>query len=181
MDIATQMPNARRTNWGVIARVGLVVALVLALVGYAAKVTYESVIQGGVVSAGDHFDVELKAMSNFDMDQTAGTVADVPERYRKLDGKKVALVGEVAPIGDTAGDKVSKFTLCYSVARCCFGGPPKPQHFVACKVPGGNEVTNYVGGPPVKVYGTLHVNVIHAGGAVSSVYQMDVERVEPVS
>ena len=179
MDIATQMP--RRTNWGVIARVGLVVALVLALVGYAAKVTYESVIQKGVVNAGDHFDVELKAMSNFEMDQANGTVADVPEPYRKLDGKKVALVGEVAPIGNTAGDKVSSFTLCYSVARCCFGGPPKPQHFVACKVPGGNQVTNYVNGPTVKVYGTLHVNVIHDAGAVTSVYQMDVERVEPVS
>jgi hypothetical protein len=179
MDIATQMP--RRTNWGVIARVSLVVALVLALVGYAAKVTYESVIQHGVVRSGDHYVVELKAMSNFEMDQVNGTVADVPEPYRKLDGTKVLLEGEIAPIGDTAGDKVSKFTLCYSVARCCFGGPPKPQHFVACKVPGGNQVTNYVGGPPVKVYGTLHVNVIHAGGAVSSVYQLDVERVEPVS
>ncbi len=181
MEATAQMPDARRTNWGMIARVGLVVTLVIALVGYAAKVTYESVIQGGVVSAGDHFDVELKAMSNFDMSELNGTVADVPERFRNLDGKKVLLVGEVAPVGDVGGPKVSNFSLCYSVARCCFGGPPKPQHFVACRVPNGNQVTNYVGGPPIKVYGTLHINVINAGGAVSSVFQLDVDRVEPVS
>ncbi len=164
-----------------IVRVGLVTGLVLALVGYAVKVTYESVIQGGVVNAGDYYKVELKAMSNFEMDKVAGTVADVPERFRKLDGKKVLLQGEVAPTNDDAGSKVNRFSLCYSVAKCCFGGPPKPQHFVVCTVRDGKQVTNYLGGPTIQVFGTLHVNVINNGGIVSSVYQLDVERVEPVS
>jgi hypothetical protein len=159
------------------ARVGVVLALVLALVGYALKVTYESVIQGGVVSSGDHYEVDLKAMSNFEMDQVNGTVADIPERFRKLDGKKVVLEGEIAPTGFEAGPTVTRFSLCYSVAKCCFGGMPKVQHFVACSSPAGKQINSNA----VKVYGTLHVNVINTGGALSSVFQMDVERVEPVS
>jgi len=181
MEATVKAPSGRQVNWGMLVRVGIVVAMILALVGYAVKVTYESVIKGGVVNEGDYYKVELKAMSNFEMDQRAGTLADIPQRFRELNGKKVLLEGEVAPIGDTAGDKVNRFTLCYSVARCCFGGPPKVQHFVACEVPGGNRVTNYVGGPPVKVFGTLHVNIVNDGGAISRVFQMDVERVEPVS
>jgi hypothetical protein len=175
MEAAAQMSDARRTNWGMILRVGLVVALVLALVGYAAKVTYESVIQGGVVNEGDYYKVELKAMSNFEMDKVTGTLADVPERFRNLDG-------EVAPGGDEAGPKVTRFSLCFSVAKCCFGGPPKPQHFVICTAPNGKQVRTYVGeSQTIQVFGTLHIKVINDGGAVSSVYQMDVERVEPVS
>lgn len=181
MEASVKMPVGQRLNWGMVVRVGLIGGLVMALIGYALKVTYESVIQGGVVKSGDYYEVELKAMSNFDMDQQAGTVADVPKLFRDLNGKKVVLVGEVAPVGNTAGDKVSRFTLCYSVAKCCFGGPPKVQHFVACRTPAGKPVTNYVGGPPIKVLGMLHVNVINEGGAVSSVFQLDVERVEPVS
>src|SRR4051795_3193135 len=157
MEASVQAPPDSPTNWGMIARVGLVVGLILALVGYAAKVTYEQVIQGGIVHHGDFDEVDLKSMSNFDMDQVRGTVADVPPQFRALDGKKVLLVGEVAPNNDTASNKISKFSLCYSVAKCCYGGPPKVQHFVPCRVPAGRTVTNYVNGPQVKVYGTLHI------------------------
>lgn len=182
MEASAKMPaGEQRVNWAMVARVGLVAALVLALVGYALKVTYESVIQGGVVNAGDHYKVELKQMSNFEMSQDQGTIADVPERFRKLDGQKVLLEGEVAPVGDTAGSKVDRFTICYSVAKCCVGGPPKVQHFVDCRVPGGKQVTNYLGAPGVRVFGTLHVKVIRNDTGIDSVFQMDVERVEPTS
>ncbi|HEY7117111.1 MAG TPA: DUF3299 domain-containing protein [Tepidisphaeraceae bacterium] len=172
-----------RVNWGMVIRVGIVVSLVLALVGYAMKVTYESVIQGGVVSKGDYFEVELKQMSNFEMDQNLGTALDVPERFRKLDGKQVQLEGEVAPMNFSAGDKLSSFTLCYSVAKCCFGGPPKVQHFVACKASEGKQVRNYEGSGTVRVFGTLHVNVIKdkETGKINSIFQMDLQHVEPVS
>jgi hypothetical protein len=179
MEASVKAPPSRQINWGMLVRVGIVVAMILALVGYAVKVTYESVIQGGVVNEGDYYKVELKAMSNFEMDQRAGTLADIPERFRNLDGKKVLLEGEIAPGGFSATNKFNDFSLCYSVAKCCFSGPPKVQHFVACEVPRGQKVT--IDGPRVKVFGTLHVNVVNDGGAISRVYQMDVERVEPVS
>ena len=173
-------PLSQRINWAMAARVGVVVALVLALVGYALKVTYESVIQGGVVASGDHFDVELKQMSNFEMDQINGTVADVPQRYRELDGKRIMLEGEVAPGGMSAGDLTRQFSLCYSVAKCCFGGPPKIQHFVLCTPADGKPMPNYEGSGPVKVYGKLSVKVIKDDtGKISSLFQMSVDRIEP--
>jgi hypothetical protein len=174
-------PLSQRINWAMAARVGVVVALVLALVGYALKVTYESVIQGGVVSSGDHYRVELKQMSNFEMDQANGTVADVPERFRNLDGKKVVLEGEVAPGGMSSGDMVKQFSLCYSVAKCCFGGPPRVQHFVACSA-GGRPMPNFDGAGPVRVFGTLHIKVYKTDvGTIDSIFQMDVEHIERVS
>src|SRR3954469_2464715 len=118
MEASANVPVGGRVNWGVVVRVGLIVTLILALVGYALKVTYESVIQGGVVNSGDYFTVELKQMSNFEMDQQNASVADVPERFRNLDGKKVLLEGEIAPGGDDARAKVSRFIICYSVAKC---------------------------------------------------------------
>lgn len=174
--------RAKRRNWSMIVRVGLVGALVLALVGYALKVTYESVIQGGVVASGDHFNVELKQMSNFEMDQFNGTTADVPQRYRELDGKKIMLEGEVAPGGMSAGDLTRQFSLCYSVAKCCFGGPPKVQHFVLCQSADGKPMPNYEGSGPVKVYGKLSVKVIKDDtGKISSLFQMTVDKIVPVS
>ncbi len=175
MEATAKLPAER--NWGVIVRVGVVLALILALVGYAMKVTYESVIQGGVVNAGDFYKVDLKSMSNFEMNQATASLDDIPQRFRELDGKKVLLQGEIAPTGFEAGPKVTKFSLCYSVAKCCFGGPPKVQHFVACSAPAGKEINS----SSVQVYGTLHVKVINDSGVVSSIYQMDVDRVEPVS
>jgi hypothetical protein len=144
-------------------------------------VTYESVIQGGVVNAGDYYQVELQQMSGFEMSQDQGTVADVPERFRKLDGQKVLLEGEVAPGGFTAASKVTGFSICYSVAKCCVSSAPKVQHFVDCRVPPGKAVTNYMNASRVRVLGTLHVRVIRNEAGISSVFQMDVDRIEPVS
>jgi hypothetical protein len=181
MPAAQQQASGKRVNWSMMVRVGLVVAAIALLVGYALKVTYESVIRGGVVQTGDHFKVELRQMSGFDMDQVGGTVADVPKQFRELDGKKVILEGEIAPGGDLS-DKVSVFSICYSVQNCCYGGPPQAQHFVLCKTPPGRTVRNYMGRPGgVRVSGTLHVNVIKEGGKIQSVFQMDLDRVEPIS
>jgi hypothetical protein len=175
------MRRAKRRNWSMVVRVGVVGALVLGLIGYALKVTYESVIQGGVVASGDHFNVELKQMSNFDMDQVMGTVQDVPERYRQLDGKRVMLEGEIAPGGFSSGGTTHSFSLCYSVAKCCFGGPPKVQHFVLC-TPADGKPMPYVSDGPVKVYGKLSVKVVKEDtGKIGSIFQMAVERVEPAT
>lgn len=181
MEASVNMPVERQTNWSMILRVGIVSVLVLGLVGYAMKVTYESVIKGGVINKGDYYEVELKAMSNFDMDPKLGSVADVQPRFRQLDGKKVLLTGQIAPTGFSAGPEVDRFQICYSVATCCIGGAPKPQHFVACSVPNGKKVRNYDSSSNVKVYGTLHIKVIKDGGEISSIFQMDVERVDPIS
>jgi hypothetical protein len=73
--------------------------------------------------------------------------------------------------------RISNFDLCYSIAKCCFNGPPQVQHFVKSTVVNGKKVPYYDG--LVRVTGTLHVNVkTDELGKVASVYQLDVERVD---
>jgi len=155
-------------------------AVVLFLVGYPLYQYLYSEITGGI----EHLDggvtaVDLRAMSLFSFDQYNGRLDDVPQKWRQLDGKKVILTGEMwAP--NSAAPEVKNFDLCYSIAKCCFSGPPQVQHFVKSASPDGRSIPIYNG--LVKVKGTLHVNVIPGGqdGKVQSVYQLDVEDVKPV-
>ena len=87
------------------------------------------------------------------------------------------LVGEMwDPL--SAGERITNFDLVYSIAKCCFSGPPQIQHFVHATATNGAKLGYYQG--TVEVKGTLHVNVKREAGAVTSVYQMDVESVTPV-
>jgi hypothetical protein len=132
----------------------------------------------GIQDAGNGYKlVDLKKMSSFDLDQSTGKLSDVPPDMRQLDGKKVVLYGEIwAP--DSASPELNHFDLCYSIAKCCFSGPPLVQHFVKSKT--ANGTVGYYSGL-VKVKGTLHVNIIPGVEKIASVYQLDVESVEPVS
>jgi hypothetical protein len=181
MEASINASTGQRTNWAMILRVGVVSVLVLGLVGYAMKVTYESVIKGGVVNRGEFYEVDLKSLSNFDMDPIMGSVADVQPRFRDLDGKKILLKGQVAPGGYSAGSQTDKFQICYSVANCCFGGTMKAQHFVLCRPSNGKTLAAFGPYTEVEVHGTLHIKVIKEAGQVSSIFQMDVDSVDPVS
>jgi|SRR5688572_6386184 hypothetical protein len=161
-------------------RMVLFVLVVLALVGYPLYVYVESAVTGGIKDIGGGYkEVDLKAMSLFHFDPYTGTEQDVPQRWRELDGQKVVVVGEMwQPY--SAGNRVAGFELVYSIAQCCFNGPPQIQHFVQAKVVQGKSVGHYSG--PVRVSGTLHVKVTRdETGKVNGVYHMDVEDVQPVS
>lgn len=125
---------------------------------------------------GSYKKVDLKAMSLFSLNQIQATDADIPAEYRALDGKRVMLVGEQYLRGTSRGQQL-EFDLVYSIAKCCFNGPPQIQHFVKCKAMPGKDIDTYVG--LVKTVGILHVGVQIENGRVSSVYRMDVESVEP--
>lgn len=160
--------NARMIVFGLVA---------LTLIGFPAYVFLDEKLSGGIKSRGDHFEVSLKAMSSFEMDQNNGSDSDVPQQWRELDGKKVVLEGEMW-IPDNASAQVGQFELVYSIAKCCFSGPPKIQHFVLCTPAAGSQVDVYSG--LVRVTGTLQVKVQRSEGKVTRVYRMAVERVEPV-
>ena len=113
-----------------------------------------------------------KALSDFQISQTDATDGAFPRRFRALDGKRVQLTGEMwSPL--SAGDRLRDFQLCYSLASCCFNGPPKIQHFVRATVPAGRDVRFAPG--RVTVSGTFHVGVVRADGAVQSIYRIDVD------
>jgi hypothetical protein len=78
--------------------------------------------------------------------------------------------------------KGSDFLLCYSVAKCCFGGPPKVQHFVSCRVSKDlKRLPDYMWNGQIKVFGTMHVKLQKEGDLTTSIYQLEVERIERVS
>ena len=169
-----KLPLRERFNFRMIIFIG-VIAL---MVGYPLYWMIHMQLTGGVEKvAGGNTYVDLKAMSTFTFDQNNGTIQDVPMKWRELDGKRVVVHGEMwQPTG--AGPTVEDFQLVYSIAKCCFSGPPQIQHFVHAKVKDGAKVGYYEG--TVEVQGILHVNVKKEAGAVTSVYQLDVESVTPV-
>ena len=169
-----KVPLRERFNLRMVFFIGFVALLI----GYPVYVMIDMQVTGGVkqLSSG-YTEVDLKAMSTFGFDQTNGTIADIPQKWRELDGKKVVVHGEMwQPEG--ADDSVDNFQLVYSIAKCCFSGPPQIQHFVKCAVPAGKEVGYYRG--LVKVIGTLHVDVKNEDGKVTSVYAVDIDDLQPL-
>ena len=173
MDTTVHVPLSERIN----VRMIVFAVLLFVLIGVPTYWYLDAAITGGVKDVGGGYkEVDLKAMSNFIFDQTSGTINDVPEKWRKLDGQKVILYGEMwQPY--QAGDSVGGFELVYSIAKCCFSGPPQVQHFVKATVVNGKKVGYYDG--LVKVTGTLHVNVKKSEGKVERVYELDVDSVDP--
>ena len=169
-------PAIRRINWRVVLFFG-VAAVVL---GFPIYIYLAATVTGGITHSrdrrGDLLEVDLKAMSSFEMSQTSATLDDIPKRFRELDGKRVVLFGEMyAPYYSDA--QIPDFQLCYSIAKCCVSPQPKVQHFVKSTAPSGQKVNYYSG--VVKVVGTLHVRIQQSAGRISSIYQLDVEHVEP--
>lgn len=170
-----KVPLSERINLRLIT----FIALITIVVGVPVYWYLDSELTGGIRERADGYtEVDLRAMSLFSFDQQNGRDEDVPAQFRKLDGKKVILTGEMWVPGSFA-DRVKDFQLCYSVAKCCFSGPPQVQHFVNSTAPPGKAIPVYSG--LVEVAGTLRVKVKPGPeGKVASVYEMDVERVNPL-
>jgi hypothetical protein len=168
-----EQPWWRRLTW----RSLVVMTAAIFVVAYPAYIYLDSLLTGGISRRGDLLVVDLKALSNFEMDQDNGTTDDIPLRYRQLDGKRVLLTGQMYD-PYTAEGKIHDFTLVYSIANCCFLGPPKVQHFIQASVLPGREVEQCSSGDFVDVEGVLHVGARSADGHVISVYRLDVEKVE---
>lgn len=155
--------------------------LVVGIIGGVLYVYLDSYFSGGIKDIGNGFkQVDLKAMSTFSFDQQNGTIDNVPQKWRALDGQKVVLYGEIWEPYSAGDGKLAGFDLCYSISACCFTGPPQIQHFVKCRVEPGRTAQHH--NKLVKVTGTLRVDVKRdaESNKVSQVYAMDVLSVEPV-
>ena len=82
---APAAPLRERFNLRILVFVG-VFALLLGLPFY---LYMDAAVTGGIKNQGDHFAVDLKAMSTFPFDQENGRIDDVPQRWRDLEGKTV--------------------------------------------------------------------------------------------
>jgi hypothetical protein len=153
----------------------LVVSMAL-LIGYPLIDVVEDALPHRIHRSGDVWVCDLKSLSNFDMDQVHGQTQDIPQAFRDLDGKRVLMSGQMWAPYDADGP-VRKFELVYSIASCCFRGPPKVQHIVKASLPDGRSVPYSPG--RVQVTGTLHVGVQKLGDAIDSIYRVDVDSVDP--
>lgn len=173
--VAPKIPFSQRFNF----RILFFAAFVALMIGYPAYIYLDSRLTGGIKERNGVKLVDLKSMSSFVFDQVNGRLEDVPEKWRSLNGQRVVLEGEMwAPTA--AGPAVRDFQLCYSIAQCCFSGPPQVQHFVDSRAADGSPIPYYAG--LVRVEGVLTVDVKHDpdAGKVASVFQLIVDKIDPI-
>lgn len=170
-------PAARPPRSRFTLRMAVVLALVAVPFAYFAYVIVDQSLNGGVTKHADYYDVDLKSLGYFPFDGVKDDINSVPSRWRELDGKRVALQGEIFN-PDTAGENIHSFQLVYSIQKCCFNGPPRVQERVFAKVPNNGAVRYYP--QVVRVVGTLHVTAQrNEVGEIVKLYELDVETVDP--
>jgi hypothetical protein len=173
-----KVPWSQRFNWRIMVFVA-VVALPIMLIFFW---WLNEFMSGGIHNYGAYKEVDLKAMSSFNMDQVNATLNEIPKKWRDLEGDKIMAIGEMwAPHSADDSARLDYFQLVYSKTKCCFSGPPLAQHFVDCYVVKGAKHVYYYD-VPVKVWGTQHV-VIRKDpqtGVIKSVYRVDVDKIEPI-
>ncbi|MDB5332590.1 MAG: hypothetical protein JWP03_3741 [Phycisphaerales bacterium] len=115
-------------------------------------------------------------MGNFPLSAEAGTLNDVPARFRALDGRRVRMVGFMF---DPSGNgHPTRFQLSLNSTGQSSHSPPRVQERVFASMPRGKTV-EFVDGL-VKLSGTLHVKVKYdSSGVIASLYELDVEQSAP--
>jgi len=168
-------PERNKTPRGprITARMLVLAAVLLAPLGWMVYTYVVLAVGEGIEQVGEYKQVDLKAMGNFPFNDLSDTEAAVPDVYRKLDGEKVLLVGQM--YADMSAANTDQFQLVYSIANCCFGGPPKVQERVFGKTAEGKSVPVHRG--LTSVYGTLHVRAVRENGKVVSLFELDVEKI----
>ncbi|MGE0143585.1 MAG: DUF3299 domain-containing protein [Planctomycetota bacterium] len=99
-----------------------------------------------------------------------------PEAVRKLDGKKVAMIGFMLPIDEV--ENIKEFLLVQSLWACCYGTPPDINGIVRV-VMKGDKRTDYQF-EPVLVTGTFRVRETREDEYCIDVFQLEAEDVSVV-
>ena len=173
---STPAASAPRVNVRLLVFLLVVSAPFLYIIGKSIRFS----MTGGISDYGDYKKVDLKALGNFPFDQMDGTIEQVPQRYRELDGQRVMLEGFMfAP--ENAGSRGNRFQFVYDVNKCCFGGAPQVQERVFAYAKKGSPI--YPQDVLATVVGTLHVRVVKdpQTGAITSVFDLDVEEAREAS
>jgi hypothetical protein len=105
--------------------------------------------------------------------KAAAAEAQIPERVRKFDDKKVTVTGFMLPV-KMAGGLVTEFLLMKDQTGCCYGVMPKVNEWIVVKMAGkGVPPTMDV---PITFEGTLKVGQIYEGGYLTGLYLLKGER-----
>ena len=94
----------------------------------------------------------------------------LPESIRKLDGKKVVMIGFLMTVFEF--DDIHEFHLVASHWSCCYGVPPGLESAVHVKLADGEEgLANTM--KPLRVIGTLRVGEMKESGIIYAIYRIE--------
>ena len=99
----------------------------------------------------------------------------IPDSIKSLNNREVAVQGFMLPL-KLENARATEFLLMRSRSFCCFGIPLNINEWVHVRMKSGG--VRSIMDVPLTVYGTLHVGEIIKNGKLSSIYQMDGEKVE---
>ena len=95
---------------------------------------------------------------------------DLPESIRKLNGKKVVMIGFLMTVFEF--DDIHEFHLVASHWSCCYGVPPGLDGAIHVQLAEGEDgLPNTV--KPLRVIGTLHVGEIKESEIVYAIYSLE--------
>jgi hypothetical protein len=99
----------------------------------------------------------------------------IPPDVRLLDGQQVTVRGYVLSLRNRRG-RISDFLLLRDQGTCCFGEKAQINHFIRVKYREG--IPSTANGAEITVSGVLHVGETYAGGYLTGLYQLDLEKVD---
>jgi hypothetical protein len=99
----------------------------------------------------------------------------IPDFIKSLDNRKIAIQGFMLPLKlDKA--RATEFLIMKNRSMCCYGIPLRINEWVHVRMKG--DGVKSIMDVPLTVYGTLHVGEIDKNGRISSIYQLDGEKMD---
>ena len=103
----------------------------------------------------------------------------IPDFIKSLDNRKIAIQGFMLPL-KLENARATEFLIMKSRSMCCYGIPLRINEWVHVRMKG--DGVKSIMDVPLTVYGTLHVGEIDKNGRISSIYQLDGEKMdEPIN
>lgn len=108
-----------------------------------------------------------------DQSKAAAAEAQIPEKVKELDEKKVAVTGFMLPV-KMDGGLVTEFLLVKDPMLCCYGVMPRVNEWVVVKMVGKGVAP--LMDVPITFEGRLKVGQLYEGGYLTGVYLLKGER-----
>jgi len=105
--------------------------------------------------------------------KAAAAEAQIPERIREFNDKKVKVTGFMLPV-KMSGGLVTEFLLVKDPMMCCYGVMPKVNEWVVVRMTGKGVPP--LMDVPITFEGTLQVGQLYEGGYLTGVYLLKGDR-----
>jgi hypothetical protein len=130
-----------------------------------------------LLSFSDLYLPDYEDNPSFDGEERPASDEIFPPEILALNGQKVALDGFMEPL-DFRNRQVIAFVLSPLPPGCCFGAIPRMDEYIEAIVMDEKGLP-YYGARPIRAVGHLEVGeIVDEYGYVTSVYRLDVERVD---